>query len=422
MTKKDFLIILGAVLLALAIGFSPYITLATLADGRAVKIRFEDVLIAVLLIISTVMFLLRGQKTLQKPPLFVWIGLWLGINFFVTLSDLIITNLYLTRSFFFFLKEVEFFCIYFYVFYHAKNVQAIWILLKTWMVIGLVNTGWIIFQILSGLHLTYFYGANSFIEPEGTIANGGFFLMIFLFLFNVFLQYYSDMPMPWQKKAGLLLVSILPIIGVFSSGSRGTLVGLIPALVITFGAYIIRKGFLKNIILISAIAVIVIGAFAAAVLSSSYLTRFFDVKSFEYEFNSGHSDSRVSIWRDQLERGLQEPLQLLWGYGTGVVLVYGESHNQYVRNIVEVGLIGSLIFLLLIGTILKKSWDGYKTNDPLAIGLSVALFSATVAMLGISMSTEPFIVVKLAEAYWFFAAITFTYLYLLKKDSIQTTV
>jgi len=117
MLKRDFFAMIGVVLLALAIGLSPYITIAQLADGRAVKIRAEDVFIAGLLLISFAGFLISGKRTIKKAPLGYFILAWLGIHFVSTMADFILTGLYFSRSFFFFLKEVEFFAIYFYVFW-----------------------------------------------------------------------------------------------------------------------------------------------------------------------------------------------------------------------------------------------------------------------------------------------------------------
>ena len=45
-------------------------------------------------------------------------------------------------------------------------------------------------------------------------------------------------------------------------------------------------------------------------------------------------------------------------------------------------------------------------KDPLLIGLSSGLLVSTIAMLFISTAAEGFLVVKINEIYWFFAAIT----------------
>ena len=417
MLKKDFFKMLGVLFLALAIGFSPYITIAQLADGRAVKIRMEDILIAILLVLSFFGFFASGKSVIKKPPLLYFILGWLAINFASTMMDLIFTKLYFTRSFFFFLKEVEFFAIYFYVFYYLKSLDAVKFLLKTWMFIGLVSALWIVYVIISGSKYAYFYGPNTFIEPEGTIASGGFFLIIFLFLFNVFLYYYSSQKISLLKKGFLFIVSVSPVIGVFSSGSRAALMGFVPAFMFTLFIYLIKKGTAKRLFFIAMILLVVFSIFVVAFMSSPYLKRFIDWDTLKYEVNVGHSDSRLSIWGDQLSFFLKKPIFLFWGFGTGVVLMYGESHSQYVRNIVEVGVIGSVLFFILLFAFVKESLKGYHSNNNLSVGLSVGFLASTIAMIFISLSTEPFILPKVAEVYWFFTALMVTDIYLLGKES-----
>lgn len=102
------------------------------------------------------------------------------------------------------------------------------------------------------------------------------------------------------------------------------------------------------------------------------------------------------------------------GMGAGSV---GEVHNQYLRNFIETGIIGSIIFLILIFAIIRKSWQGFlKNEDNFLVGLSAGLLIATLAMLFCGFATSPFIVVKPSEVYWFFAAmIMFTLISLENK-------
>ena len=422
MLKKDFFATLGIILLALAIGLSPYLTVAQLADGRAVKIRIEDLVISVLLVISFLGFLAAGKKEIKKPPLMLLMLAWLCINFTSTLADVVLNNLYITRSFFYFLKEIEFFAIYWYVFYYLKSIDAVKWVTGSWMLVGLVNAGFVMYEMaIHNTTFAYYYGQNSFIEPDGTVASAGFFLLIFLFLFNIFLHYYSSAKLSPLKKLGLLVLCTLPLVGIFSSGSRSTFLSFIPALGCTLLIYLFKKaGSVKRFLLIVLVLGVAAGTFFAVFANSPQLVRLVSVKGFDYELNANNDGSRLSIWRDQVSAFVQKPVYLVWGFGTGVVLAFGESHSQYVRNLVEAGFLGSLVFLLLMGAIFKKTWHGIKTQDNFLAGMSAGLFCATVAMLCISLSTEPFIVVKLSEAYWFFAAMTFAYAHLLHKPSSIT--
>ena len=177
------------VLIALAIGLSPSFSIGEISTGRDLEIRLEDLLIVVLGIVW-IAGLLRLRKTrLERPPLLIPILVWLGIGFFSLLTNWLFQNLIFQRSFFFFLKEVEFFAFYFYVFYHIKNIDVVRILIKTWILIGVIHASWILFEVITGLRITYYYGPTLFIEPEGTFPGGGFLLILFAFLLQFLLSF-----------------------------------------------------------------------------------------------------------------------------------------------------------------------------------------------------------------------------------------
>jgi len=75
----------------------------------------------------------------------------------------------------------------------------------------------------------------------------------------------------------------------------------------------------------------------------------------------------------------------------------------------------------LIFVIIKKSFKGFLSKkNPFIIGLSSGLFVATLTMLLISIPAEAFIVVKIAETYWFFAAITMAVLASKKQENVAS--
>ena len=84
----------------------------------------------------------------------------------------------------------------------------------------------------------------------------------------------------------------------------------------------------------------------------------------------------------------------------------GEYHNQYVRNLVEFGLFGLVLFVALMFSIIRKSWDNYYNGDNgFVYGISAGLLFATLSMLIYSLTSDSFITVKPASLYWVFVAI-----------------
>lgn len=170
---------------------------------------------------------------------------------------------------------------------------------------------------------------------------------------------------------------------------------------------------------------------------SPVLSRLFDVSKIKNDLNPSLELSRPAIWKQQLTDALkpvtvsttdssseksvtllQSVFHFTFGNGKAVALRgIGESHNQYIRNFVETGIIGLIVFLFLLYSIIKASLQVFfKSKDPLLMGVGAGLFCSTVVMMVIALFAESFIVVKINEPYWFLAALTFASLQAAKKS------
>ena len=408
--KKEYIPLL---LLAAAIALSPSFSAGTLPDGKIIEIRIEDILIVVLGLVWIASFLVSGKKTVEKPPLLFPILAWLGIGFFSVLTNWIFGNLELSRGFFYFLKEIEFFFLYFYLFYHIKSIDSAKFIIKIWIFLGLINIGWIVYQTITGLELTYYYGPTAFMEPGGPFPSSGFFLILFIFLFNILLFYYWNLNISKFKKGFLGVMVMVPGVGALISGSRTSFWGLLFALFFTFLLGFLRKKnfrvFLASILLIILLSV----SFIYFVPTWPGAKRALDIKGVLWEYGREAGPTRINIFKALLEVVSKHPLNIFFGFG-----VVGEAHSQYMRNLIERGIIGSLVFFCLIFIIIKKSWQGFSKNkDAFSISLSAGLLIATLTMLLMSIPTDPFMVVKVAEVYWFFVALTMATLSFKLKES-----
>lgn len=417
--KNEWFKNLPVVFLAMAIALSPSFSVGKLAGGTDIEIRVEDFLIVILGLVWIANFLISGGKKIKKPPLFAPILAWLGIGFFSVLINWIFGNIKFSWGFFYFLKEVEFFFLYFYIFCHIKSFKVAKFVIKVWIGLGLINIGWIVYESITGLRLTYYYGPTSFIEPDGSSPSGGFFLMIFIFLFSVLLFYYFNFNISKFKKGFLAIAALSPAIGVFTSGSKGSFFGLVFALFFVPLLYFFKKrspkSFLMSILIIIFIPIVFV--FFSSIFPA--INRAIDIGGVWREF-SAEEGSRLNVWEGRLSklRAEERPLILLFGLGKSAG---EESHSHYVKNFVETGIIGSLIFLFLIFFIIKKAFQGFSSGgDPLSVGLSCGLLAATLAMLLLSVGNDAFIVVKINEVYWFFAALTMAVLNLSKKGPVLT--
>ena len=138
------------------------------------------------------------------------------------------------------------------------------------------------------------------------------------------------------------------------------------------------------------------------------------------EVVAGLEGGRTWVWKNQVNAFLKHnQLYLLFGMGKSVSPVYEESHSQYVRNFIETGIIGSLVFFFLIGMILKKTLHEFaRGKDPFLVALCAGAFVSTLAMLVMAIAAEVFLSVKIDEIYWSLTALTMAVISLHKEKRI----
>ncbi len=397
--KRDCNKNLPLIFLVMAIAFSPSFSAGVIEGGRIIEIRVEDILLVILGLAWIANFLISKKEKIKKPTLLLPILAWLSIGFISTLVNLSLTNIDISRGFFYFLKEIEFFFLYFYVFYHIKNINSAECIINLWIIVGVVNICLIIFQFITDTGYGT-YGPSMFME-KGPFPSGGSFLILFANLFNVFLYYYLHIKLSKVKKIILLLAILSIPIGVISSGSRTSILGLILVVVLSLFFYQIKYGVVKSVFTLLGLLIIIGIIFSFVSGKVPYIL------GLQPEKVLGSIIVRSGIWKAQIETMPEKLFYYLFGMGKSVRLYTEESHSQYIRNFIETGLIGSLIFFFLIFVIIKKAFRGFLLRkDPLLIGLSSGLLVSTIAMLFISIVAEGFLVVKINEIYWFFAAIT----------------
>jgi hypothetical protein len=391
------------IILALAIGFSPSVSVGQIAGDRQIEIRLEDILIAVFGLIFLIK-LFRARK-LERPPFLTLIVLWLSIGFVSVLTNWIFSDLALSRGFFYFLKEIEFFAFYFYVFWGVKAKDELKLVTYFWLAAAFLNMLYVFYQIVIGSRQGE-YGTAAIAE-WGVFPTGGFFSIMFIFLFNIFLYYFLNLNISVFKKAGLGILSFLPLFGVLGSLSQTVILGTLMALLLTIVFYFLKS---KDVgvffILISVFIIISIVFLYFAIKDVSYFDRITKISSFDKIISlflrKRWNDVIVPMFSDFVNNlSLKD---LLIGKGIGAI---HEAHNQFLRNLMQTGLIGSAIFIFLIISLLKAGIAGFlKNTDNLKTGFLAGFLISTLAMLFFSMATEPFIVVKPAEVYWFFTGLT----------------
>src|SRR3989441_9293570 len=91
------------------------------------------------------------------------------------------------------------------------------------------------------------------------------------------------------------------------------------------------------------------------------------------------------------------------GYGvTGA----GFMDAQYARTLVETGVIGLAAFLWLVWAALKSGLASFRAlRDPEERGLALGFLAGTLGLLVHAIGANTFIIVRIMEPFWFFAAV-----------------
>jgi len=177
----------------------------------------------------------------------------------------------------------------------------------------------------------------------------------------------------WRKLGLLGLISVL-MYSLLYSYSRGAYLGFVAALVV--------QGLFKNRKLL--VLVILLLCTWRAVLPTSVLERITMTVDDDGKLESSSAD-RVLIWEDAEKLVLENPL-----FGTGFatyifmhrVKQYDDTHNFYLKMVVENGLIGLLLLFAVIFTAWRQGYLLFRSADqPYMRGLGLGLVALLTSVL-----------------------------------------
>lgn len=408
--KKAHWGIFSLILLALAIGLTPRVPVGTLEGlGRGIDIRGEDIWMLVLAIVWCIAFLQSKQKAVEKPPLFIPILFWTGVGFVSLLMNMALGDGSVMRGLLYFAKELQFFFVYVYVFFWIRNLASAKMLVRVWIGIGLANIAWVLYQIFSGTR-TGEYGISA-LNEWGVFPTGAFFLLLFVFLFNWWI-YVIWGRLASEIKEYLYLAAILSVIvGLLGVLSKTVLVGFLFAVTVSMALYVFKirtwKTVFASALLFMGISVFTLGAYFFLILPTlDGAERLGETGSLSNITQDVRQD-RFSVANAQLQEAVPRANERPWmyaiGQGKGAILFSHETHNQYLRNFIETGIVGSIAFLVLIGSVLLATGKGFhRSSDEFSLALSAGVITATLTMLFVSLVVDAFIVVKVNMLYWFF--------------------
>lgn len=280
--------------------------------------------------------------------------------------------------------------LYFATLYAVKNEKQMKLLLAI-MCVSAFLVGFTFFRTNYGRDFSHFSWGR---RDAGTIGYAGVNgLGAYAAGALAFLVAYISCEKSKFRKLGLLgLIGIL-MYSLLYSYSRGAYIGFIAALVV--------QGFLKNRKLL--IIVVVLLCSWRLVLPESVLERITMTYGEDGKLESSSAD-RVLIWEDAEKLVMENPL-----FGTGFatyaymhrVKHYEDTHNYYMKMIVENGSIGLILLLAVILTAARQSYLLFRsTEQPFYRGVGLGLLGLLTSVLIVNIFGDRFSYLQVNGCTW----------------------
>ncbi len=381
---------LALYLLIFSMLLSPEIVIAKTA-AREVTIRLEDMLLPIIFfgwLARTAIYKDLGlilKTELNKPILYYILASFISTGF-----GMIMGRVSISSGFFFVLKYIEFFVVYFMVVNHINTERQVKKYLLMILATAAVIAAYAIVQIPMGVRVSApFEGGQG--EPN---TLGGYLVLIISLTTGLIITIRDG-----RYKILLSILLALLVVPFLYTLSRSSWVA--------FGAmylfYLYRSE--KRLVFAFFLAVLIpliplitpqeIKDRYSETISKNASIPSEQVKIGGYYFDLSTSE-RINTWGRVLGDWVEKPL---FGYG---VTGYGFIDGQYFRTLIESGIIGFAALMYLLYSIIRTLYDGLvKTDDPLYKGFYMGLLAGVIALCGHAVGSNTFIIVRIMEPFWF---------------------
>lgn len=387
-------------------------------SGKAVVVRYDDVLLILILLVWLIRTaLIKREPFLIKTPIQLPLLLYTSVYVISTLLGIIGGRLNWEKAFFYVLKYIEYYMMYFMIVNMLKEEKDYYRYIK-----------YMFYVLLIVIAYSYYYYANAtgdlvrttapFEAPLGNpkesepASLGGYYLLAM----GVMLALLSEI------KGGKFLIVLLSFIFLYPSFlltfSRASYMGFI-TLFLVFVIFVKKR---KFFFLMGAFFVFLITFFLPGLGEKVRARIEYTYKGLEAKnivvtpFGKITLEDSAYQRYQSIERVVLNVLPNHPFLGAGVTGV-GLGDNQYSLILGETGIIGFVLFVWLIYSVLNMSFKVYNKSDnlyekSLAFGVFCSIFAFLVQGLGVNT----FIIVRIMEPFWFCVAlVSLEYLRINKK-------
>jgi O-antigen ligase len=367
-----------------------------IAEGRTIMVRSEDFILIVIGFAWLAKTAVNKEMGIvAKTPLNRPILFYVVANVVSTLLGYLWGNVSGMGGFFYVLKYVEYFVVYYMV---VNNVQdrehARRLVVAAFLTAAIVSLVGIA-QIPSGERVSAPF--------EGEIGEpntfGGYLLFMIAIAAGIALETHH-----FRLRAMCVGVMGLMALPFAFTLSRASYLGVMPAFLVLAWFSRQRKFMVGLVLLLVVCSPILIFALPNAVTQRILYT--FEPEKGQATVRLGKvafdpsTSARLISFRAAVEGFLRRPI---FGYG---VTGFSFMDAQYARVLVETGAVGLLAFMLLIRAVLRSGVAGIRTlHVPEDRGIALGFVAGTVGLLVHAIGSNTFIIVRIMEPFWFFAGV-----------------
>ncbi len=367
-----------------------------LAEGRRIIIRSEDILLLVVAFSWFAKTAVNKElgltlKTALNRPIVIYVA----VTAVATLVGYASGTVGGLGGFFYVLKYVEYFVVYYMVINNLTDRPQAWRLITaaflTAVIVSLIGAA----QIPSGQRVSApFEGKEG--EPN---TFGGYLLFMMAIAGGIALE-------TARIKTRVVCLGLLALMGLpFAyTLSRASFLG-VPFVLLTIGLLSTRRRMMVGAILLLVVA----SPLVVTLLPKPVVQRVL------YTFEPEAGQATVRLGRVAFDPSTSARLisaqQALGGWAKRPFLGYGVTgfgfmDAQYARTLVETGIVGLAAFLWLVWSTLRSGVAAFRAlRNPEERGLALGFVAGLVGLLVHAVGANTFIIVRVMEPFWFFAAV-----------------
>jgi O-antigen ligase len=389
--------------------FSPQVIGGQTA-AREITFRMDDLFLFVIVLTWLVRAAIYKELTVFRlTPLHTPIALFMAASLLATLLGMVSGNVSVASGLFFNLKILEYFIIFFMVVNNVKDEKEIKSFVILILLVALFVNLYALYQVPSGERVSAPF--ERYGEPN---TLGGYLVVIISLTLALFLL------RSFGQRTNLLIpLLVLSGASVMFTQSRGSWIGLIlmsaPFMLLSPKRIFFITG---AIFLLFALPYI-----APQSTKERFVGTFQPEPGFEQTerfMGKGldpSSSERLTGYKKGFERWKKRPIL---GYG---VTGGGFIDGQFLRVLVETGIVGTALFLFLLWRMALFLWDTYQSvDDPFFKALCLGMLGALTGLIGHSVSASSFIIVRIMEPFWFLMGLVSAYSFIKQKPSSSEIV